>query len=38
MNDITRAGVLWTATDVVFSGVKEGYFLALDGRTGWSNQ
>ena len=34
MNDITWAGVLTTATDVLFSGGKEGYFLALDARTG----
>jgi alcohol dehydrogenase (cytochrome c) len=34
MNDITWAGVLTTATDVLFSGGKEGYFLALDARSG----
>jgi alcohol dehydrogenase (cytochrome c) len=34
MADITWAGVLSTAGDVVFSGGKEGYFLALDARTG----
>src|SRR5207244_7245967 len=34
MNDITWAGVLSTATDLVFSGGREGYFFALDGRTG----
>jgi alcohol dehydrogenase (cytochrome c) len=34
MNDITWAGVLTTATNVLFSGGKEGYFLALDARTG----
>ena len=34
MNDITWAGVLTTAADVVFSGGKEGYFFALDARTG----
>jgi len=34
MNDITWAGVLTTATDVLFSGGKEGYFFALDARTG----
>jgi alcohol dehydrogenase (cytochrome c) len=34
MNDITWAGVLSTATDLVFSGGREGYFLALDARTG----
>ena len=34
MNDITWAGVLSTAGDVVFSGGREGYFFALDGRNG----
>ena len=34
MNDITWAGVLSTASDVVFSGGREGYFFALDGKTG----
>ena len=34
MNDITWAGVLSTASDVVFSGGREGYFFALDGRNG----
>jgi alcohol dehydrogenase (cytochrome c) len=34
MSDITWGGVLSTATDLVFSGGREGYFLALDGRTG----
>ena len=34
MNDITWGGVLVTAGDVVFSGGKEGYFFALDARTG----
>jgi alcohol dehydrogenase (cytochrome c) len=34
MADITWAGVLSTAGDVVFSGGREGYFFALDGRTG----
>jgi alcohol dehydrogenase (cytochrome c) len=34
MSDITWAGVLTTATDLLFSGGKEGYFLALDARTG----
>ena len=30
MNDITWAGVLTTASDLLFSGGKEGYFFALD--------
>ena len=30
MNDVTDAGVLTTATDVLFSGGREGYFYALD--------
>jgi alcohol dehydrogenase (cytochrome c) len=34
MNDITWAGVLSTAGDVVFSGGREGYFFALDAKTG----
>jgi alcohol dehydrogenase (cytochrome c) len=34
MNDITWAGVLTTASDLVFSGGKEGYFFALDARNG----
>jgi alcohol dehydrogenase (cytochrome c) len=34
MSDITWAGVLSTATDLVFSGGREGYFFALNGRTG----
>ena len=34
MNDITWAGVMTTASDVLFGGGKEGYFLALDARTG----
>ena len=34
MNDITWAGVLSTATDLVFSGGREGYFFALNARDG----
>jgi alcohol dehydrogenase (cytochrome c) len=34
MSDITWAGVLSTAGDVVFSGGREGYFFALDAREG----
>jgi alcohol dehydrogenase (cytochrome c) len=34
MNDITWAGVLSTASNLVFSGGREGYFYALDARTG----
>jgi alcohol dehydrogenase (cytochrome c) len=34
MSDITWGGVLATAGDVVFSGGREGYFLALDAKTG----
>jgi alcohol dehydrogenase (cytochrome c) len=34
MNDITWAGVLTTATDLVFGGGKEGHLLAVDARTG----
>jgi alcohol dehydrogenase (cytochrome c) len=34
MADITWAGVLSTAGDLVFGGGREGYFLALDAHTG----
>jgi alcohol dehydrogenase (cytochrome c) len=34
MADITWGGVLTTASDVLFSGGKEGYFFALDARSG----
>jgi alcohol dehydrogenase (cytochrome c) len=34
MNDVTDAGVLTTASDVLFSGGREGYFFALDARNG----
>ena len=34
MGDITWGGVLTTAGDMVFSGGKEGYFFALDARSG----
>ena len=34
MTDITMAGVLTTATDVLFSGAHDGRFFALDARTG----
>jgi alcohol dehydrogenase (cytochrome c) len=34
MNDVTDAGILTTASDVLFSGGREGYFFALDARSG----
>ena len=34
MSDVTYAGVLSTASDLVFSGGREGYFYALNARTG----
>jgi glucose dehydrogenase len=34
MSDITWGGTLVTAGDVVFSGGREGYVLALDARSG----
>ena len=34
MGDVTDAGVLTTATDLLFSGGREGYFFALDARNG----
>jgi len=41
MADITDAGILTTASNVLFSGGREGYFYALDARTGsllWKSQ
>jgi alcohol dehydrogenase (cytochrome c) len=32
--DMTDAGMLTTASDLLFTGGREGYFFALDGRTG----
>ena len=34
MSDLTDAGILTTASDVLFTGGREGYFFALDARTG----
>jgi len=34
MTDVTDAGILTTATNLLFSGGREGYFFALDARTG----
>jgi alcohol dehydrogenase (cytochrome c) len=34
MHDVTDAGILTTASDVLFSGGREGYFYALDARDG----
>jgi len=34
MLDVTDAGILTTATDLLFSSGREGYFYALDGRNG----
>jgi glucose dehydrogenase len=34
MSDVTDAGVLTTASNVLFSGGREGYFFALDARNG----
>ncbi len=34
MSDVTDSGVLTTATNLVFAGGREGYFYALDARTG----
>jgi alcohol dehydrogenase (cytochrome c) len=33
-NDVSSSGILTTATDVLFTGSREGYFYALDARTG----
>jgi alcohol dehydrogenase (cytochrome c) len=34
MSDVTASGILTTASDVLFTGGREGYFYALDARTG----
>jgi alcohol dehydrogenase (cytochrome c) len=34
MRDVSDGGILTTATDLLFSGNREGYFFALDARTG----
>ena len=34
MTDVTDSGVLTTASDLLFTGGREGYFFALDARTG----
>jgi alcohol dehydrogenase (cytochrome c) len=34
MVDVTDSGVLSTASDLLFAGGREGYFFALDARTG----
>jgi len=34
MVDVTDSGVLATASDLIFAGSREGYFYALDARTG----
>jgi alcohol dehydrogenase (cytochrome c) len=34
MTDVTGSGIMATASDIVFSGGREGYFYALDGRNG----
>ena len=34
MTDVTGAGILSTASDLVFTGNREGYFYALDGKNG----
>jgi alcohol dehydrogenase (cytochrome c) len=34
MTDVSSAGILTTASDLLFTGSREGYFQALDARTG----
>jgi alcohol dehydrogenase (cytochrome c) len=34
MADVSMSGILTTASDVLFAGGREGYFWALDARTG----
>jgi alcohol dehydrogenase (cytochrome c) len=36
MTDVTDSGILTTASDLLFTGGREGYFQALDARTGQS--
>ena len=41
MSDLTWAGILTTASNLLFSGGNEGYFYALDARNGnllWKTQ
>jgi alcohol dehydrogenase (cytochrome c) len=34
MHDVTDSGIMTTAADLLFTGSREGYFWALDARTG----
>ena len=34
MTDVIRSGILTTASDLLFTGARSGYFQALDARTG----
>jgi len=34
MDDVTDSGILTTATDMLFTGNREGYFFAMDARDG----
>src|SRR5262249_50552285 len=34
MHDVTDGGILTTASDLLFTGAREGYFYALNARTG----
>jgi alcohol dehydrogenase (cytochrome c) len=34
MPSVTESGILTTASDVLFAGGREGYFFALDARSG----
>ena len=34
MHDVTDSGLMTTASDLLFTGSREGYFWALDARTG----
>jgi len=34
MSDVTDAGILTTASDLLFTGGREAYFFALDARNG----
>jgi alcohol dehydrogenase (cytochrome c) len=34
LNSLSESGILTTASDLLFTGGREGYFMALDARTG----
>jgi alcohol dehydrogenase (cytochrome c) len=34
MADVSQSGILTTASDLLFTGTRDGYFMALDARKG----